>query len=115
MEYTSFQQAIAKRLSQELSRMMWNKHKTVKSFSIDTDTKKITVKAGFSLPAPFSSRSSIMIIIRNDGTIDKWAAVVDGETPPKQSRTFDVAEGESIIDESLRAIVKYLLQEIGDK
>lgn len=114
MSKREVQKNISKRMLAELSRMAWNKSKTFHSFEFIKDPDKLSFKISFSLPHPYSKRSGILIILRENGLIDKWVGIWDGKKPEKQE-PINLFENKNEIhfdDNDARSIVKRLLSEI---
>lgn len=107
------QLSIAKKLSAELSRITWNKIKTINSYSIEKSEKKITFKVEFYMPSPYSDKSSLLIILRNNGVIQKWSKMWDEKAAEADS--IDLFKDKDLIEfdeKDGKIIVKQLLKEI---
>jgi hypothetical protein len=104
---------VSKKVFSALQRLAWNKVKTIKNVSLEKNSKKNTIKVSFYLPSPYSADSSLLIIVRNNGTIDKWSSIFDNTPPEKE--TIDLFNGKDLLefdDSDANAISKQLLKEI---
>lgn len=117
MRKQELQEALSKGIVASISRMLWNKNKTVSSYTVEIkdgakDSKHI-FKIEFSLPAPFSSKSSIFITIEKDARIKRWIQIYD-DNKLRTSEEFHFSDEDvlAMSTDDTKHIVRQLLKEI---
>jgi hypothetical protein len=114
MKPRDFFETMSKTLTSELNRLLWNKDRTINSYSASKGKDKLTFMIEFSLKPPYSDRSSILIIVRFNGTVEKWVSVWGKPHPEKMTpiNLFENAKADVIGDQEVKGIAKQLLKEI---
>lgn len=114
MHRRNFFEAVSKSLTSELNRLLWNKERTINSYSVKKGNEKLTILVEFSLKPPYSDNSSIMIIVRFSGIIEKWVNVWDKGKNEKLT-PIDLFKNNNILtitESEVKSMSKQLLKEI---
>lgn len=104
---------VSKKLMTTLNRLVWNKVRTVNTITFEKRENKMSFRVSFTLSHPYSSNSSILVVVRNSGVINRWVSLKDYAAPEKE--TMDLFEGKTSIEfeeSDANAVVKQLLKEI---
>lgn len=114
MNKAEFQTQVSKNIVATLSRMLWNKEKTIKGFSVAKEGGKHAIRIDFSLPPPFSKNSSMLILVRNNGVVDRWIEIYNDQERKKEEFCFSDGALAAMQTGDAKSVAKQILKEIGE-